>query len=174
MNPPLGRRPRVILVDDDPGLLRLLTLRLKSEGYDVAASENATQAQTAIPRFQPDVVVTDLRMADVDGIGLLRELQRRYPALPVILMTAHGTIPDAVEATKSGAFAFLTKPVDKDQLLEQLQKRPLLNCLHLQYLLGWLIIMLVLQNYTTLKFVIISCMMLNKFMVVMDLSQSTK
>ena len=122
MNPQLGRRPRVILVDDDPGLLRLLTLRLKSEGYDVAASESAAQAQTAIPRFQPDVVVTDLRMADVDGIGLLRELQRRYPALPVILMTAHGTIPDAVEATKSGAFAFLTKPVDKDQLLEQLQK----------------------------------------------------
>jgi two-component system response regulator GlrR len=122
MNPSLGRRPRVILVDDDPGLLRLLTLRLKSEGYDVAASESAAQAQTAIPRFQPDVVVTDLRMADVDGIGLLRELQRRYPALPVILMTAHGTIPDAVEATKSGAFAFLTKPVDKDQLLEQLQK----------------------------------------------------
>jgi len=118
----LGRRPRVILVDDDPGLLRLLTLRLKSEGYDVAASESAAQALTAIPRFQPDVVVTDLRMADVDGIGLLRELQRQYPALPVILMTAHGTIPDAVEATKSGAFAFLTKPVDKDQLLEQLQK----------------------------------------------------
>jgi two-component system, NtrC family, response regulator GlrR len=118
----LGRRPRVILVDDDPGLLRLLTLRLKSEGYDVAASESAGQALTAVPRFQPDVVVTDLRMADVDGIGLLRELQRRYPALPVILMTAHGTIPDAVEATKSGAFAFLTKPVDKDQLLEQLRK----------------------------------------------------
>jgi two-component system response regulator GlrR len=118
----LGRRPRLILVDDDPGLLRLLTLRLKSEGYDVAASESAAQALTAVPRFQPDVVVTDLRMADVDGIGLLRELQRRYPALPVILMTAHGTIPDAVEATKSGAFAFLTKPVDRDQLLEQLRK----------------------------------------------------
>ena len=122
MSEPLGRRPRVIVVDDDPGLLRLLTLRLKSEGYDVAASESAAQAQTAIPRFQPDVVVTDLRMADLDGIGLLRELQRRYPALPVILMTAHGTIPDAVEATKGGAFAFLTKPIDKDQLLEQLQK----------------------------------------------------
>jgi two-component system response regulator GlrR len=118
----IGRRPRVILVDDDPGLLRLLTLRLKSEGYDVAATESASQALTAVPRFQPDVVVTDLRMTDVDGIGLLREVQRRYPALPVILMTAHGTIPDAVEATRSGAFAFLTKPVDKDQLLEQLQK----------------------------------------------------
>jgi two-component system response regulator GlrR len=118
----LGRRPRLVLVDDDPGLLRLLTIRLKSEGFEVAACESAQQAFTSIPRFQPDVVVTDLRMADVDGIGLLRELQRRYPALPVILLTAHGTIPDAVEATKSGAFAFLTKPVDKDQLLEQLDK----------------------------------------------------
>jgi two-component system response regulator GlrR len=118
----LGRRPRLVLVDDDPGLLRLLTIRLKSEGFEVAACESAQQAYTSIPRFQPDVVVTDLRMADVDGIGLLRELQKRYPALPVILLTAHGTIPDAVEATKSGAFAFLTKPVDKDALLEQLDK----------------------------------------------------
>lgn len=118
----LGRRPRLVLVDDDPGLLRLLTIRLKSEGFEVASCESAQQAYTSIPRFQPDVVVTDLRMADVDGIGLLRELQKRYPALPVILLTAHGTIPDAVEATKSGAFAFLTKPVDKDQLLEQLDK----------------------------------------------------
>ena len=118
----LGRRPRLVLVDDDPGLLRLLTIRLKTEGFEVAACESAQQAYTSIPRFQPDVVVTDLRMADIDGIGLLRELQKRYPALPVILLTAHGTIPDAVEATKSGAFAFLTKPVDTDQLLEQLDK----------------------------------------------------
>jgi len=118
----LGRRARVVLVDDDPGLLRLLSIRLKSEGYDVAACESAQQAMTSIPRFRPDVVLTDLRMAGTDGIALLRELQRRYPALPVILLTAHGTIPDAVEATKSGAFAFLTKPVDKDQLLEQLDK----------------------------------------------------
>ena len=59
-------------------------------------------------------------MKDKDGIMLLKELQGRYPALPVILLTAHGTIPDAVTATKSGAFAFLTKPVEKDQLLEQI------------------------------------------------------
>jgi len=117
-----GRRFRILLVDDDPGLLRLLTLRLKSEGYEVAACENATQAQTSLPRFRPDVVVTDLRMADVDGIGLLKILQRRYPALPVLMMTAHGTIPDAVAATRSGAFAFLTKPVDKQELLEKLEK----------------------------------------------------
>lgn len=122
MRSTLGRRPRLVLVDDDPGLLRLLTIRLKSLGYEVAACESPTQALTSIARFQPDVVVTDLRMAELDGIGLLRELQKRYPALPVILLTAHGTIPDAVEATKSGAFAFLTKPVDKDQLIEQLEK----------------------------------------------------
>jgi two-component system response regulator GlrR len=116
-----GRRNRILLVDDDPGLLRLLTLRLKSEGYEVAACENAAQAQASLPRFKPDVVVTDLRMADLDGIGLLKILQRRYPALPVLLMTAHGTIPDAVSATRSGAFAFLTKPVERQELLEKLR-----------------------------------------------------
>jgi len=122
VNTTRGRRYRVLLVDDDPGLLRLLTLRLKSEGYEVAACENAAQAQASLPRFRPDAVVTDLRMADLDGIGLLKALQRRYPALPVLLMTAHGTIPDAVSATRSGAFAFLTKPVERQELLEKLSK----------------------------------------------------
>ena len=121
MKTPLGRRARVVLVDDDPGLLRLLTIRLRSEGFEVAACESASQALTSVPRFQPDVLVTDLRMKDKDGIALLKELQGRYPALPVILLTAHGTIPDAVTATKSGAFAFLTKPVERDQLLEQIE-----------------------------------------------------
>ena len=121
MKTQLGRRPRVVLVDDDPGLLRLLTIRLRSEGFEVAACESASQALASVPRFHPDVLVTDLRMKDKDGIALLKDLQGRYPALPVILLTAHGTIPDAVTATKSGAFAFLTKPVEKDQLLEQIQ-----------------------------------------------------
>ena len=120
MKTPLGRRARIVLVDDDPGLLRLITIRLRSEGFEVAACENASQALTTVPRFLPDVLVTDLRMKDKDGISLLKELQGRYPALPVILLTAHGTIPDAVNATKSGAFAFLTKPVEKEQLLEQI------------------------------------------------------
>ena len=121
MKTPLGRRPRIVLVDDDPGLLRLITIRLRSEGFEVAACESASQALTTVPRFLPDVLVTDLRMKDKDGISLLKELQGRYPALPVILLTAHGTIPDAVTATKSGAYAFLTKPVEKDQLLEQIE-----------------------------------------------------
>lgn len=61
-------------------------------------------------------------MDQMDGIGLLKELQSRWPGLRVIILTAHGTIPDAVHATQSGAFGFLTKPVDKQELLEQVQK----------------------------------------------------
>jgi two-component system response regulator GlrR len=116
------RAPRILVVDDDPGLLRLLTIRLRSRQYDVEPVDSAEKALAAVARFRPDLVVTDLRMAHMDGIALLRELQRRWPSLNVILLTAHGTIPDAVKATQSGAFAFLTKPVDKDQLLDEVDR----------------------------------------------------
>jgi two-component system response regulator GlrR len=114
-----GRRPpRILVVDDDPGLLRLLTIRLRSQKYEVEPAASAADALAIVSRFRPDLVVTDLRMGQMDGIALLRELQRRWPSLNVIMLTAHGTIPDAVRATQSGAFAFLTKPVEKEQLLE--------------------------------------------------------
>jgi len=109
-------------VDDDPGLLRLLTIRLRSQKYEVEPAENAAKALAAVTRFRPDLVITDLRMAEMDGIALLHELQRRWPSLNVIMLTAHGTIPDAVKATQSGAFAFLTKPVEKEQLLEEVAR----------------------------------------------------
>src|SRR6188768_2330332 len=108
-------RGRILLVDDDPGLLRLLSIRLRAEHYDVEAVESAAEALAALSRFRPDLVVTDLRMDNMDGIQLLKEIQRQRPGLCVLLLTAHGTIPDAVEATQSGAFGFLTKPVDKQQ-----------------------------------------------------------
>ena len=110
------------MVDDDPGLLRLLTIRLRAENYDVEAVESAMAALSAAARFRPDLVITDLRMDQMDGIGLLKELQSRWPGLRVIILTAHGTIPDAVHATQSGAFGFLTKPVDKAELLAQVDK----------------------------------------------------
>ena len=115
-------RGRVLLVDDDPGLLRLLSIRLRAEQYEVEAVESAKEALAALPRFRPDLVITDLRMQAMDGIGLLKEIQRQRPGLCVLLLTAHGTIPDAVEATQSGAFGFLTKPVDKQQLLEYVER----------------------------------------------------
>ncbi|MFO1504809.1 MAG: sigma 54-interacting transcriptional regulator [Steroidobacteraceae bacterium] len=122
MNPSTARKARILIVDDDPGLLRLLTIRLRAENYDVEAVESAAQALAAATRFRPDLVISDLRMEPVDGIGLLKELQNRWPGLKVILLTAHGTIPDAVQATQMGAFGFLTKPVDKQELLDQIQR----------------------------------------------------
>ncbi|HVC01623.1 MAG TPA: sigma 54-interacting transcriptional regulator [Steroidobacteraceae bacterium] len=116
------RKARILVVDDDPGLLRLLTIRLRAENYEVEAVESAAAALAACIRFRPDLVITDLRMDEMDGIGLLKELQGRWPGLRVIILTAHGTIPDAVHATQSGAFGFLTKPVDKQELLDHVQR----------------------------------------------------
>jgi two-component system, NtrC family, response regulator GlrR len=116
------RKARILVVDDDLGLLRLLTIRLRAESYDVEAVESGVLALAAASRFRPDLVITDLRMDHMDGIGLLKELQNRWPGLKVIILTAHGTIPDAVQATQMGAFGFLTKPVDKQELLDQVQK----------------------------------------------------
>ena len=122
MNLPVKRKARILVVDDDPGLLRLLTIRLRAENYEVEPMENGVQALAAASRFRPDLVISDLRMDQLDGIGLLKELQTRWPGLKVILLTAHGTIPDAVHATQMGAFGFLTKPVEKQELLAQVQK----------------------------------------------------
>ncbi len=122
VNPQSKRKARLLVVDDDPGLLRLLTIRLRAENYEVEAVESALAALAALARVRPDLVITDLRMDQIDGIGLLKEIQTRAPGLRVIILTAHGTIPDAVQATQSGAFAFLTKPVEKQELLDQVQK----------------------------------------------------
>jgi two-component system response regulator GlrR len=119
---PAKRKARILVVDDDPGLLRLLTIRLRAENYEVEPVENGVQALAAASRFRPDLVISDLRMDQLDGIGLLKELQKRWPGLKVILLTAHGTIPDAVQATQMGAFGFLTKPVEKQELLDQVNK----------------------------------------------------
>jgi len=113
---------RILLVDDDPGLLRLLSIRLRAENYDVEAVESAHKALASVSRFGPDLVITDLRMDKMDGIGLLKELQTRSPGLRVVIITAHGTIPDAVLATQSGAFGFLTKPIDKEELMVTVER----------------------------------------------------
>lgn len=113
---------KILLVDDDPGLLRLLSIRLRAESYIVEAVESAHKALAVLNRFRPDLVITDLRMDEMDGIGLLKELQSRSPGLRVLIITAHGTIPDAVVATQSGAFGFLTKPIDKNELMETVER----------------------------------------------------
>ncbi|MEQ4949971.1 two-component system response regulator GlrR [Klebsiella oxytoca] len=111
------RKPaRLLLVDDDPGLLKLLGMRLVSEGYSVVTAESGPEALRTLSRDKVDLVVSDLRMDEMDGLQLFSEIQKVQPGMPVIILTAHGSIPDAVAATQQGVFSFLTKPVDKDAL----------------------------------------------------------
>jgi two-component system response regulator GlrR len=112
----------LLLVDDDPDLLRLLTIRLKSNGYGVTAVENGQRALASISASRPDLVLTDLRMEGMDGMALFQEIQGAFPGMPVIILTAHGSIPDAVGAVKRGVFGYLTKPYDPEELLGQIDR----------------------------------------------------
>jgi len=113
---------RVLLVDDDPGLLRLLSMRLTAAGYEVTTVESAEQALAQIPLLQPHLMITDLQMSGMDGMALFNQVHSRNPSLPVLILTAHGTIPDAVEATSRGVFSYLTKPFDSKVLLEHVAR----------------------------------------------------
>ena len=119
---PKQGKAALLLVDDDPDLLRLLSIRLKANGYDVAAVDSGQRALASIAASRPDLVLTDLRMDGMDGMRLFEEIQGAYPGLPVIILTAHGTIPDAVAATRQGVFGYLTKPYDADELLGQIER----------------------------------------------------
>lgn len=117
----------LLLVDDDKDLLSLLTIRLERAGFVVLTAESAHRALGILRARQISVVVTDLKMDGMDGMALLAEVDAQYPMLPVVVLTAHGSIPDAVEATNQGAFAFLTKPLDGEELLDTLRRAVALN-----------------------------------------------
>ncbi|MEJ7667995.1 MAG: sigma 54-interacting transcriptional regulator [Casimicrobiaceae bacterium] len=107
----------ILLVDDDPDLLKLISLRLASAGYRVRTAESGETALAAMAIARPAAVVTDLRMPGIDGLQLFDAIHRQHPGLPVLILTAHGTIPDAIAATQRGVFGFLTKPFDSQELL---------------------------------------------------------
>jgi two-component system response regulator GlrR len=111
---------RLLVVDDDPDMLRLLSMRLSSAGYQVTAVTSAETALTQLEIEHPQLVLSDVRLPGRDGLQLFDEIRKRHPSLPVILLTAHGTIPDAVEATARGVFTYLTKPYDGRELLEKI------------------------------------------------------
>ncbi len=110
----------ILLVDDDPSLLKLLQLRLNASGYKVLTADSGEAALQQLNE-RIDLVLTDLRMEGMDGMELFQAVERRFPQLPVVIMTAHGSIPEAVHATQQGVFGFLTKPIDRDQLLDTLR-----------------------------------------------------
>ncbi|MEP7703340.1 sigma 54-interacting transcriptional regulator [Paraglaciecola sp. 25GB23A] len=115
-------QPSVLLVDDDESLLRLMAIRLRGEGYAVQSAESGKEALRMLNTLNVDVVLSDLRMPGLDGLSLFEEIMSIGKDIPVILMTAHGTIQDAVEATQRGVFGFLTKPIDHDELRALLKK----------------------------------------------------
>jgi two-component system response regulator GlrR len=112
----------VLVVDDDEDILRLLTMRLRARGFRVTAVGSAEQALAQIAVDPPRVVVSDVRLPGQDGLALFEEIRRTRPTLPVILLTAHGNIPDAVDATSRGVFGYLTKPFDSQILLEKIDR----------------------------------------------------
>jgi two-component system response regulator GlrR len=111
---------RLLVVDDDPDMLRLISMRLVSAGYQVTAVTSAETALTQLEIEHPQLVLSDVRLPGRDGLALFDEIRKRHPSLPVILLTAHGTIPDAVEATARGVFTYLTKPYDARELLDKI------------------------------------------------------
>ncbi|KIH76468.1 two component, sigma54 specific, transcriptional regulator, Fis family [Geoalkalibacter ferrihydriticus] len=115
-------KKRILLVDDDEDLLRLLSMRLTGNGYEVSLAQSGEEALGLLPVIRPQLVITDLRMEGMDGMGLFDAIRKAHSSLPVIILTAHGSIPDAVAATKRGVFTFLTKPLNSRELLREVDK----------------------------------------------------
>lgn len=109
---------KLLLVDDDTSLTELLAIRLESHGYEVEVAHRGTQALNILKQMPIDLVITDLKMAHMNGFELNEQIKKHYTGMPVVMMTAHGSIPDAVDAMQQGFVSFLTKPIDSQQMLD--------------------------------------------------------
>jgi len=116
------KKPTILVVDDDAALRELITLRLEANGFKIESVDSGEAALAQLALMRPDAVLTDMQMDGMDGMGLFRAIHARDPALPVIVLTAHGTIPDAVAATQQGLFGYLTKPYDAPTLIDLLKR----------------------------------------------------
>jgi two-component system response regulator GlrR len=113
---------RILIVDDDPALLRLLALRLQAEGHEAVQADSGEAALAQLDHALPSLLVTDLRMGGMDGLQLFEAVHRRHPLLPVVMLTAHGTIPDAVKALQRGVFGYLPKPFAAHELMAEVER----------------------------------------------------
>ncbi len=112
--------PTVLLVDDDDELSVLVEMRLNAHGYEMETARSAREALASLASSTFDAVLLDVRLADDDGLRVLSDIRKRVPDLPVIILTAHGTIELAVDAMQRGAFGFITKPFHSHDLLQKL------------------------------------------------------
>ncbi len=116
------RRPRVLVVDDERAVRTALRVNLSKGGYEVALAETAGEALALVEAVRPDAVLTDVRMPGLTGLELLASLQATQPDLPVIVMTGHGSVDNAVAAMRAGASDYIIKPISKDELLVILER----------------------------------------------------
>lgn len=112
----------ILIVDDDPALLRLLALRLRHEGHEAIQAASGEEALARLDGQLPQLLITDLRMGGMDGLALFEAVHRRHPLLPVLMLTAHGTIPDAVRALQRGVFGYITKPFEARSLMAEVDR----------------------------------------------------
>ena len=112
----LPERNQILVVNDEPNLRRVLSALLVRDDYDVHTAEDGEQALAVLNEHHIDMVVTDLRMPKMDGMELLRRVRAMDEELPVVIITAHGTVNNAVEALKTGAFDYITKPFDQTEV----------------------------------------------------------
>ena len=118
----MSSRPKILLIEDDPGISAALTKELQAEGYEVAMATRGDDG-LALAREQPcDAVLTDLKMPGISGLELIEQLHTAKPKLPIIMMTAFGTTETAIEATKLGAYDYVLKPFDTGELLDLVAK----------------------------------------------------
>ncbi|MBE0584120.1 MAG: sigma 54-interacting transcriptional regulator [Desulfofustis sp.] len=115
-------KPTILLVDDEEDLLSLWTLRLENAGYGVLTARSGEEAMAVFSASPPQLVITDLRMEKMNGLNLFEAIRKVNSSIPVLIITAHGSIPEAVDATQKGVFAFLTKPIDGRMLLAEIER----------------------------------------------------
>jgi two-component system response regulator GlrR len=115
-------KPKILIVDDDTDLLELLVIRLNAAGYKTEAVQSAEAALNYLDVARPQLVISDMQMSGMDGMQLFDHIHRTLPTLPVIILTAHGTIPDAVAAVQRGVFGYLAKPFDSKTLLANISQ----------------------------------------------------
>ena len=113
---------KILVVDDDDNFLKLIRMRLELSGYEVATASNEDEAMAKTREETLDLAIVDLRLVHRDGIALMEEIHSINPYMPIIILTAHGSIESAVEAMKKGAYNFLNKPFDPEELLLQIEK----------------------------------------------------
>lgn len=113
---------RILVVDDDADLLKTIAMQLRYEGHEVSVADGGAAALAQLEHSVPHLVVTDLRMPGMDGLQLFIALHRRFPLLPVVILTANGTIADAVQAMQKGVFGYITKPFERNALLQEVNR----------------------------------------------------